>query len=77
MARRLQKKRVSIELGDNTVIDVDIRPVLSGATVPKPPPKKVARIVVNLDEHGSWKSMELGLEIEVAIARRRGPPVPR
>ena len=71
MATRVQKKRVSIELGDGIFIDVDIKPVLSGTAVPKPPPKKVARVVVNMSEHGDWKSMELGLEIEVAIAHRK------
>ena len=44
MATRVQKKRVSIELGDGVFIDVDIKPVLSGTSVPKPPPKKVARV---------------------------------
>ena len=39
MATRVQKKRVSIELGDGVFIDVDIKPVLSGTSVPKPPPK--------------------------------------
>jgi len=72
MAARVQKKkRVSIELGQGIVIDVDLKPVLSGATVPKPPPKKVARMLVNLDEHGSWRSMSLGLEIEVAVSHRK------
>ena len=45
MATRVQKKRVSIELGDGVYIDVDVKPVLSGTSVPKPPPKKVARVV--------------------------------
>ncbi|GAB3509978.1 hypothetical protein MNQ95_08480 [Pseudoxanthomonas daejeonensis] len=71
MATRVQKKRLSIELGDGIVIDVDIKPVLSGTVVPKPPPRKVARVVVNMDDHGDWKSMALGLEIEVSVAHRK------
>ena len=72
MATRVQKKRVSIELGDGVYIDVDVKPVLSGTSVPKPPPKKVARVVVNVGDHGDWKSMQLGLDIEVSVAHRNG-----
>ena len=35
MATRVQKKRVSIELGDGVFIDVDIKPVLSEDPVAK------------------------------------------
>ena len=68
MATRVQKKRVSIELGDGVFIDVDIKPVLSGTSVPKPPPK----VVVNVGDLGDWKSMQLGLDIEVSVAHRKG-----
>ncbi|UWX04190.1 hypothetical protein H1235_02155 [Pseudoxanthomonas sp. NC8] len=70
MARQVQKKRVSIELGEGIVIEVDLRPVYSGVVVQPPPPKKVARVLVNLDEHGDWDSMTLGLDIEVAVRRK-------
>jgi hypothetical protein len=80
MARVVQrKKRVSIELGNGVVIDVDLKPVFSGTVVPKPPPKKVARVLVNLDEHGDWDTMTLGLDIEVAVSRKgkaRKTPAP-
>jgi len=70
MARQMQKKRVSIELGQGIVIDVDLKPVYSGVVVQPPPPKKIARVLVNLDEHGDWESMTLGLDIEVAVRRK-------
>ena len=70
MARQMQKKRVAIELGEGIVIEVDLKPVYSGVTVQPPPPKKVARVLVNLDEHGDWESMTLGLDIEVAVKRK-------
>lgn len=71
MATRIQKRRVSIELGKGVYIDIDIKPVLSGTTVPKPPPQKVARMLVNMGNHGDWKSTSLGLDIQVAVAHRK------
>ena len=67
--RTLEKKRVSIELGDGVVIDVDIWPVLSGSVVPKPPPKLIARLAVGIDDC-SGKSEPMQLEIEVAVNHR-------
>jgi hypothetical protein len=69
--QRLEDKRVSIDLGDGIFIDVDIRPVLSGPVVPKPPPKMVARLAVGVDDC-SGKSPSVELEILVAVNHRSG-----
>ena len=39
MVMQPEKKRLTYELGDGTVIIVDVQPVLSVTTLPKPPPK--------------------------------------
>ncbi|MBO9716703.1 MAG: hypothetical protein J7507_07800 [Pseudoxanthomonas sp.] len=83
MATQVLKKTVSLELVDGIVIEVDLKPIYSTVVVQPPPPKKVARVLVNLGDHnGAWDAMTLGLDIEVAVKHKRKPrktpgPVPK
>ena len=67
--QRLEKKRVSIDLGQGVFIDVDVQPVLSGPKVPSPPPKMIARLGVGVDDCSGTAS-PVELEILVSIAHR-------
>lgn len=67
--QRLERKRVSIDLGEGVFIDVDVQPVLSGPVVPRPPPKMVARLKVDVGDC-SGRSSPVDLEILVAVNHR-------
>lgn len=66
MALHQPERRISIDLGEGVFIDVDVRPVLSGPSVPKPRPKLLARLVVGVDEYDAV----MNLEIDVAVNHR-------
>ena len=67
MAMQAEKKRLTYELGDGTVIVVDVPPVFSVTTLPKPPPKVRARMVVGVGDHPEDGPPPLELECTVTI----------
>ncbi|MDZ3799482.1 MAG: hypothetical protein U0T03_11865 [Xanthomonadales bacterium] len=70
MVMQPEKKRLTYELGDGTVIIVDVQdvqPVLSVTTLPKPPPKVRARMVVGVGDHPEGGPPPLELECTITL----------
>jgi hypothetical protein len=70
MTMQQEEPRVSIDLGDGVYIDIDIQPMMSGPVVPKPRPKLVAELILDVGDPVSGDASPVKVGLKVAIAHR-------
>ena len=64
-------RRISIDLGDGVYVDVDVDDfALSGPVVPKPRPKLVANLVLDVGDPVTEAAPAVRIGIKVAVVHR-------
>ncbi|WP_028916674.1 hypothetical protein [Pseudoxanthomonas sp. J35] len=66
------ERRISIDLGDGVYVDVDVNDfALSGPVVPKPKPKTIAELVVDVSDPSTDGVTPVKIGFKVAVVHRR------